>query len=548
MPHSSLIGFSRSTGEPGSMTCRVSSLHQAVRAKGLALRIGERVAAPMWLLGDGLRLEQVLFNLAGNAIKFTEHGEGVIRVQPREADETNIRLRFEVRDTGIAIAPEGLAGLFDPFIQAEAYINRRFGGTGLGLSISKRLVELMGSEIGAESRIGEGSTCWFELPLARAAAGEPVSRPRPTPERPAGPRLTGMRVLVVDDSALNRDVVERALGLEGAIATLAADGQQAVQLLRARPAAFDAVLMDVQMPVMDGLTATRLIRGELGLTEVDARLASLEGQLAALSAASAPWLNTGDAAATSPLAEAPPLDTALLEALRTALTRRNLRARTYFAQLQPALQGVIGIGVTAAISQAIQLWIMRRPHPAQDSGRSSRHQRLGRAGALSRAAAQIAGMTELGDQLRAQESQEDALGGARADLVGRRMIDRIMLADNLTRLCVQGDDEEAPRVIADGLAMATRGKACANPRIGDDIGHQTLDPEIDGDQAPRDGHTEQPGHRLDEVPARQGADRHARVGIADAVIARQRRPVGKVSMALQPPPHRSRGDQVTRRV
>ena len=126
----------------------------------------------------------------------------------------------------------------------------------------------MGGTIGAESQVGEGSTFWFELPLPRAAEGALEAAPaRPAPP-PTGPRLAGMRVLVVDDSAMNRDVAERALMLEGATVTLAADGRQAVELLTSRPTAFDALLMDVRMPVMDGLTATRLIRHELGLMDL----------------------------------------------------------------------------------------------------------------------------------------------------------------------------------------------------------------------------------------------------------------------------------------
>ena len=264
----------------GALLARLDSLMgRAARAKGLGLSL-DLPAEPLgWLVGDALRLEQVLVNLVGNAVKFTSRGTIVVRVQPGASGRTAVRLRFEVSDTGIGIAPAVLAGLFTPFTQADAGISRHYGGTGLGLSISKRLVELMDGTIGAESEPGRGSTFWVEVPFARAETpvgvqgsgfGVRVPSADATATAPvspaAGPRLAGLHLLVVDDSAMNREVVERALTLEGATASQAADGQQAVQMLKARPAGFAAVLMDVRMPVMDGLTATRLIRDDLGLT------------------------------------------------------------------------------------------------------------------------------------------------------------------------------------------------------------------------------------------------------------------------------------------
>ena len=243
-------------------------LAPAALAKGLALRITPPPASLGPLQGDPLRLEQVLVNLIGNGIKFTDRGEAVLWVDTRTADTGVARLRFTVRDTGIGISPAALTNLFQPFTQADVGITRRFGGSGLGLSICKRLVELMEGEIGVESAPGQGSTFWFELSFGRAAALGVETPTAPVSELPAGPRLPGLSILVVDDSALNRDLVERLLILEGARVTLAADGQQAVQLLQTPRPAYDAVLMDVQMPVMDGGTATRVIRDRLGLRDL----------------------------------------------------------------------------------------------------------------------------------------------------------------------------------------------------------------------------------------------------------------------------------------
>ena len=249
---------------------QVENLMQgSARDKGLRLQFGPVEQLPRPVLGDALRLQQVLTNLVGNALKFTEQGDVAVRLLRVGDTSQGPRLRFEVRDTGIGIDPVTVNRLFRPFTQADESSTRRYGGAGLGLVISRRLVELMGGTIGVESRVGEGSTFWCEIPFVWARDGEaPTAAGSDAPPADEGPRLTGLRVLVVDDSALNRLLVERALRQEGALPTLAGDGQQALQILKARPDAVDVALMDIQMPVMDGLEATRAIRADAALARL----------------------------------------------------------------------------------------------------------------------------------------------------------------------------------------------------------------------------------------------------------------------------------------
>jgi signal transduction histidine kinase/ActR/RegA family two-component response regulator len=218
---------------------------------------------PSHLRGDSVRLRQILFNLVGNAFKFTERGCISVNVS-RVAGSTTL-LRFSVRDTGIGIAPDRQAGVFEAFEQADASTNRRFGGTGLGLSICKRLAELMEGEIGLNSTPGEGSEFWFTAKFDVSAQAPRLSATTTSAKAPTVQVLTpSHRVLLVEDNPINRMVMQGMLKrLGGSPPTLAENGLEALE--QAQRGVFDVILMDTQMPLMDGIEATRQLRSQ-GIT------------------------------------------------------------------------------------------------------------------------------------------------------------------------------------------------------------------------------------------------------------------------------------------
>ncbi len=236
-----------------------SIIAESSRAKGLTVETDAN-AVPSWLRGDPTRLRQALLNFAGNAVKFTERGTIALRAKLLESRGDELLVRFSVEDTGVGIAAESIPRLFRAFEQADASITRKFGGTGLGLAITKRLTVLMGGDCGVESEPGVGSTFWFTAHLQRGHGILPAAEIDRTSgaEELLRQRHRGARILVAEDNEVNQEVLLAMLHGVGLSADVAADGRQAVTMAMAND--YRMILMDMQMPVMGGLDATRAIR------------------------------------------------------------------------------------------------------------------------------------------------------------------------------------------------------------------------------------------------------------------------------------------------
>jgi PAS domain S-box-containing protein len=239
-------------------------LAEMARAKRLEFASLIYHDVPTELCGDQGRLRQVLTNLVGNALKFTEQGEVIVRGEKESESETHVTIRFTVSDTGIGINEAAQTRLFQAFTQADGSTTRKYGGTGLGLSISKKLVEMMGGTMGVSSSLGKGSVFWFTAQLGKQSAS-------PAPELRQGESIENLRVLIVDDNATNRTILSHQLGSWGMIHDEAASGMEALGLIKAAAAnggGYDLAILDLLMPEMDGFELARAIKSDSDIAGV----------------------------------------------------------------------------------------------------------------------------------------------------------------------------------------------------------------------------------------------------------------------------------------
>jgi PAS domain S-box-containing protein len=332
----------------------LGSFAEAAQARGLELLCLIRHDVPSPLRGDPGRLRQVLTNLVGNAVKFTEKGEVVLRVTLESSTEDQAVVRFEVRDTGIGIEPELMPRLFESFVQADGSTTRRYGGTGLGLAISRRLVQLMGSDIEVVSRVGEGSTFSFTVRFGRQP--QAVTEPSTPPTR-----LAGRRVLVVDDNATNRQILRQQLGHWGLRVTAVEGGLEALAVLRDGVASgqrHDLAILDMKMPGMDGLSLARAIKSDETLQSVRLVLLTSLGQRGHGAEASRIGIS---AYLTKPVDEADLYD-CLIEVLTRGGTRRapSLVTRHSLREARPQKGARVLVAEDNEVNQKVAVRLLEK--------------------------------------------------------------------------------------------------------------------------------------------------------------------------------------------